>query len=98
MVEQKNNWWEQGVAMFTRLSAWIAVPVVIGIFVGKWLDKKYNTEPWLFLATVGLMFLVSMFGLIKEATIEFKKISSKQQTTNNKQQGVEVKFENKDKV
>lgn len=56
------------------MSGWIAVPVIIGMFLGKWLDKQYGTEPWLLLVTIGVCFLISMFGLIKDALKEFKKI------------------------
>lgn len=76
MAEDKNsNWWQKGVTAFARLSAWIAVPVVVGAILGRWLDKKFQTEPWLFLGTIGFMFFVSMFGLIKEAVKEFKILS-----------------------
>lgn len=57
-----------------NLSGWIAFPIIIGLIVGKWLDKKYGTEPWLFLATMGASFLISMYGLIINAVKEFKKI------------------------
>jgi F0F1-type ATP synthase assembly protein I len=42
--------------------------------VGRWLDQKYNTEPWLFLTSVGVCFIISMFGLIRSALKEFKNI------------------------
>jgi F0F1-type ATP synthase assembly protein I len=71
-----NDWWQKGLNLFVRLSAWIAAPVLLAVLVGKWLDTKFNSEPWLFLATVGLSFVVSMFGLIKEASQEFKKINA----------------------
>lgn len=76
--EKNNNWWQKGVEVFLRLSAWIAIPVVIGAFLGKWLDKKFNTEPWLFLVSIGLMFFLSMFGLIKETVKEFKTLDKKE--------------------
>ena len=55
------------------LSGWIAFPVIIALFLGKWLDKKFNTDPWLFLATIGLAFLISMYGLVINALKEFKR-------------------------
>lgn len=76
-IEKKKEdkaWWQPGLTVFFRLSAWIAVPVLIGAFVGKRLDRKYDSEPWLFLASVGLAFFISMFGLIKNTITEYKKI------------------------
>jgi F0F1-type ATP synthase assembly protein I len=85
MAEDKNKiWWQKGLAMFARLSVWIAVPVVIGAFLGKWLDEKFQTAPWLFLTTIGLAFFLSMFGLVKETAKEFKNID-KQDKDNNGQ-------------
>lgn len=71
-----DNAWQTALVIFARLSAWIGVPVVLAVFLGKWLDQKYNTEPWLFLTTVGVAFILSMFGLIKETLKEFKKIDN----------------------
>ena len=60
--------------LLSNITAWIVGPVIVGVFLGKWLDQKFNTDPWLFLASVGFCFLVSIFGLVKSALREFKKI------------------------
>lgn len=60
--------------MFLRISGWIAVPLILTLFLGKWLDEKFNTAPWIMLASTGLAFIISMFGIIKNAKDEFKKI------------------------
>lgn len=60
-----------------RLSVWIAFPVVVGAILGKWLDRKYNSEPKWFLIIIGLAFVVSMFGMIRDALNEMKKIDRK---------------------
>lgn len=70
----KNDSWSLALRVMAQLSGWIAFPVIIALFLGKWLDKKFNTEPWLFLGTIGLAFLISMYGLIIKALKEFKKI------------------------
>lgn len=76
--EKRAPWWQPGLVLFTRLSGWIAVPVILGVVVGKWLDKKYGTEPWLFLVTVGAAFFLSMFGIVKDALKEMKKIEKEE--------------------
>ena len=68
-------WWQPSVVLFMRLSGWIGGPVIIALFVGKWLDEKYDTEPWLFLATVGLAFTASSIGIAKEAGKAMEKMS-----------------------
>ncbi len=71
---KETPWWQPGMVMFARLSGWIAFPVIGALFLGKWLDKRYDTEPWLLLATVGLAFVVTSIGIAKEATKSFKEI------------------------
>lgn len=77
--------WQPGVYIFLRLSAWIAIPVIIGSLLGDYLDNKYNKAPWFLLICVGLAFIVSMYGLISNTTKEYRKIAeskkdSKQQS------------------
>lgn len=51
---------------------------MIAIFVGKYLDKKYNTQPWLFLLSVGLAFAISTFGIIRDSLQELKRIEKEE--------------------
>ncbi len=85
-IEEKPEipWWQPGIQLFARLSGWIGGPIILAVFLGKFLDRKYNTEPWLFLVTVGISFVISMVMLIKIGFEEFKKIE-KQETKNKKQ-------------
>ncbi|MCX6797754.1 MAG: AtpZ/AtpI family protein [Candidatus Falkowbacteria bacterium] len=73
-ISKPNNNWSTALKIFIKLSAWVGFPVIIGAFLGRWLDRKYGTEPWLFLGTLGFCFLISMYGLIINAVREFKKI------------------------
>ncbi|MHB8904140.1 MAG: AtpZ/AtpI family protein [Patescibacteria group bacterium] len=70
----KDNYLAISLRVLANLTAWIAGPVIIGVFLGKWLDNRYHTEPWLFLASIGFCFLISMYGLVTNALKEFKKI------------------------
>jgi len=86
MPEEKKiekAWWQPALLTFTKMSVWIAAPIILGVFLGKSLDERYGTEPWLFLITVGLGFLVSMVGIGREAMKEIKKIE-KENSKNNK--------------
>ena len=65
--------------LFIKLSGWIAGPIIIALFVGRWLDRKYHTDPWLFLLTVGVAFVVSMFGIVRDALVELKRIEKEEQ-------------------
>lgn len=73
--ETQVPFWQPGLLMFSRMSGWIIGPVVLAILLGKWLDRRYDTEPWLFLATVAIAFVISMVGLVKDALKEIDKLN-----------------------
>lgn len=70
----KKAWYADALLMFSRLSIWIAVPVILASIIGNWLDRRYQSAPWMLIACVGFSFIVSMYGLIKETMKTFKKI------------------------
>lgn len=74
MGNKQEIWWMPYLNLFARMSGWVAFPVLVGTLIGRWLDKKYDTEPWLMIASVGISFIISMAGLIKEAMKEYKNI------------------------
>lgn len=69
-------WWQPALLLFIQLSGWIIVPVVAAMFLGKWLDGKYGTEPWLYIASVGCAFVISMVGIIRETRHYSKQIEA----------------------
>ena len=75
-VPTQAPWWQPGLILFSKLSAWIAVPIVIALYVGKFLDKTFNTEPFIFFALTSISFLVSTFAIYYEYTKVLKKIEA----------------------
>jgi F0F1-type ATP synthase assembly protein I len=75
----QNDSWSLALRIMARISGWIAFPVLIGVFLGRWLDKTFDTEPFLFLTTVAICFVISMYGLVINALKEFKKIEADSQ-------------------
>ncbi|MEK7097714.1 MAG: AtpZ/AtpI family protein [Patescibacteria group bacterium] len=71
--ESGNAWWAPALLIFARLSGWIFFPVILAIFVGRWLDEKYSSHPWLSLLSIGAAFVISMFGLASNAIKELNK-------------------------
>jgi F0F1-type ATP synthase assembly protein I len=69
--ENKSNkkeigpWWKPAVEIFSEVSTWIAVPIIIALIVGKALDTHYGTKPLMLLVCTGLAFLVSAFGIVR---------------------------------
>jgi len=84
-LEQKDNgkkdekaWWQPALVLFAKFSGWIVFPVIIAIYFGSWLDKKFNSKPIFFLGIVGLAFFISMFGLVKNVLEENKRIEKEE--------------------
>ncbi|MBI4348151.1 MAG: AtpZ/AtpI family protein [Elusimicrobia bacterium] len=46
----------------------MAVSVVLGVFVGRWLDARWNTSPWFVLAGTILGVGVGLYNLIRESS------------------------------
>lgn len=83
----RGAWWQPGIVLFARLSSWIVGPILLAVFIGKYLDKKYHSEPWLFLLCTGVSFVVSMIAMVFIGLREFKKIDTQQdQSGKNKNQ------------
>ncbi|MFA6410299.1 MAG: AtpZ/AtpI family protein [Candidatus Buchananbacteria bacterium] len=75
--------WQKGLSLFVQLSSWLVGPLIAALFLGNWLDQKFNTKPWLFLATTGFAFLITAFGLVKETTQYIKELEKEAKIKNN---------------
>jgi len=69
-----NEFLGPALALFGRFTGWILVPVFLGATLGIYLDKRFGTDPWFFLITIGISFVVSMVGMARNALSEYKKI------------------------
>jgi F0F1-type ATP synthase assembly protein I len=71
----KGAWWQPGMQLFLKLSGWIGGPAVAGVLIGKYLDQKYNTDPWLLIFCSVPAFAISMIMLVIISNKEMKKIN-----------------------
>jgi len=77
-------WWRDGVIVFTKVSAYIAVPVIIASYAGKYLDQKYNNpNNLIFFILVSIAFLSTIYLIWKEMKV-YKKKMDKEENTENK--------------
>jgi F0F1-type ATP synthase assembly protein I len=58
-------WWRTGVQMFTEVSTWIVVPIILALIAGNALDAHYSTKPLMLLVCAGAGFLISIYGIMK---------------------------------
>ena len=70
MNENDNNfnkglWWKPAFEIFSEISTWIAVPIIVAVIGGKALDNRYGTKPWMLIGSAAIAFLISSFGIVK---------------------------------
>lgn len=58
-------WWKPAMVIFSEISTWIAVPVILAVIAGKALDKHYNTGHFLLIILTVVAFAISAFGIVK---------------------------------
>ncbi len=64
-MDNKNDWWKPGIIVFAKVSTAIVVPIIVALPIGKYLDTKYGTTPWIFLGLTLVAFGVSIMGIWK---------------------------------
>src|SRR5438105_1930773 len=84
-LNTKGPWWKPAVQIFSDVSTWIAVPIVLALIFGKMLDAHFGTKPVIFLCLVGFSFLVSCVGIYKVVKNYMKKLQNteKENSQNN---------------
>lgn len=79
-IKNKNandQYWLQPILiLFVKLSAWIGAPLVSGVVIGKWIDRRQGGgQYWIFIC-IGVAFLITMMGLGKSALDAYREIDS----------------------
>jgi F0F1-type ATP synthase assembly protein I len=62
-----NKMWREALIVLGRMSGWVATPVIIALFLGRWLDTRHGTGNFWFIAIVGAGFFISVYGIYREA-------------------------------
>jgi len=57
------NLWQPALAVFAEVSGWIVAPIIIALYVGKYLDEQQGTGNLYFLSLTGLAFIISCVGI-----------------------------------
>jgi hypothetical protein len=80
MENNKHNtpWWRDGLIIFAKVSAYIAFPVIIASYIGKFLDNKYNTGNIIFFTSISLFFLFTIYLIWKEMKIYKQKMEKEE--------------------
>lgn len=67
-LEKNDPWWGPGLTVFAEVTGWIVGPIIVALYVGRFFDNKYDTDPWFFLGFTAGAFFISAYGIIKIAT------------------------------
>ena len=72
---KKNIWWKPAFEIFSEVSTWIIVPIIIALIAGKALDRHYGTSPWLLITLSVISFFFSSYGIVKTVRKYMNKIT-----------------------
>jgi len=72
--QEKLVWWRDGMMLFMNLSGYVFGPLIIGFFVGKWIDTRYGTAPWGLVSLSLGAFVLSIVGIMVETVKYLKKV------------------------
>ena len=70
--------------LFVKLSSWIVFPLIIALFVGKWIDRVFSTEPMGTLICITFSFILSLGVLFREARKAIKDLAHKSESDRTK--------------
>ncbi len=60
--------WSTDFGPFLTLGLQLAISVVAFFFLGRWLDGKFGTEPWLMILGAGMGITGALIAFIRKAT------------------------------
>jgi len=90
--EYQNYWMKLGLKIFVESAGWIALPVVGALYLGRWLDTKYETEPLFFLGITIFAFVISSIG-IGMTGVKYMKMIERDEEKKKKESGSDQKGE-----
>jgi len=69
MVDERKKeitklWWQPAMEVFYQVTGLIAGPVIIALFLGRYLDDKYQSGQKFFFFLLALAFIVSITGIM----------------------------------
>lgn len=89
---KNNNMW-QYLALAGNIGAVIALPLVALAILGRFLDRKWETSPWIFITSIVLAFIISTFILATKTLQAMKALES---THDEKNTSAEDRYEDEE--
>ncbi len=77
----------KNLALVTQLGLSMALPIVAGVYIGKWLDDYFGTQPTLLIICLIVFTMGSFVNLFKMAGIKKKKVTNETDDIKNELDG-----------
>lgn len=78
--DTSKGYWRDALVAFGRMSGWVAGPIIPALLLGKWLDTKFSTAPYILIGLVVASFAVSIYGLLQEGRRYNEKLMNPSET------------------
>lgn len=80
-------WWEPALKLFGEVTGLIAVPILIALYAGRWLDQKFGTEPIFFIGLTAFAMVFSTVAIIRISSKYMKQIEDNERKNNGNKPG-----------
>lgn len=75
VFSQKQQFW-QALGFAWTLGYTIAIPLVVFALVGRFLDRRFGTDPWLLIAGMILSIVISSIALVQRSMTLISRLGS----------------------
>ncbi len=58
-------WWKPAMQVFSQVSTWIAVPIILAVIAGEKLDEHYDSGHKILISLSVLAFVLSAYGIVR---------------------------------
>ncbi|KKW01879.1 MAG: hypothetical protein A2898_05085 [Candidatus Kerfeldbacteria bacterium RIFCSPLOWO2_01_FULL_48_11] len=84
MLENGQNvpWWEPALKLFGEVTGLIAAPIVIALYVGRWLDERFDTDPIFFIGITAMAMILSTIAIVRISTRYMKEMEKNDKKNN----------------
>lgn len=65
--DARTYWWKEYSGLIIDVSAWLVVPILLALFLGRSLDIRTGLQPLFTLVFIGIAFIFSMYGIIRKS-------------------------------
>ena len=75
-------WWEPALKLFGEVTGLIAAPIVIALYVGRWLDERFDTDPIFFIGITAMAMILSTIAIVRISTRYMKEMEKNDKKNN----------------